>query len=84
MADIAVHDLSKVYRSKAHPDGLLALDRISLAVADHEFVCLLAQLRGEVELPALGSDEHARVNHRSHADPGRVDCETTASSTASR
>lgn len=41
MADIAVRDLSKIYRSKAHPDGLLALDRISLAVADHQFVCLL-------------------------------------------
>ena len=41
MADIALQGLTKIYRSKAHPDGLLALDRVSLTVADHEFVCLL-------------------------------------------
>ncbi|MCC6475025.1 MAG: ABC transporter ATP-binding protein [Burkholderiales bacterium] len=41
MADIEVRRLSKVYRSRAHPDGLLALDGIDLAVADHQFVCLL-------------------------------------------
>lgn len=41
MADIALQGLSKVYRSKAHPEGLLALNRVSLTVADHQFVCLL-------------------------------------------
>jgi len=41
MADIALHGLTKVYRSKAHPDGLLALEHVSLAVEDHQFVCLL-------------------------------------------
>ena len=41
MADIALQGLTKIYRSKAHPDGLLALDRVGLTVADHEFVCLL-------------------------------------------
>ena len=41
MADIAVQGLSKVYQSRAHPDGLLALDNVDLAVADHEFICLL-------------------------------------------
>jgi len=41
MADIAVQGLTKVFRSRAHPDGLVALDNVDLAVADHEFVCLL-------------------------------------------
>jgi len=41
MADIAVRRLSKVYHSRAHPDGMLAVDNIDLAVGDHEFVCLL-------------------------------------------
>ena len=41
MADIAVRRLSKAYRSRAHPDGMLAVDNIDLAVGDHEFVCLL-------------------------------------------
>ncbi len=41
MAAIAVQGLTKIYRSRAHPDGLVALDNVDLAVADHEFVCLL-------------------------------------------
>ncbi len=41
MADIAVRELSKRYRSRAHPEGMLAVERIDLAVSDHEFVCLL-------------------------------------------
>jgi len=41
MADIAVQGLTKVYRSRAHPDGLLALDNVDLSVVDQEFVCLL-------------------------------------------
>ena len=41
MADIAVQGLTKVYRSRAHPDGLLALDGVDLSVVDQEFVCLL-------------------------------------------
>jgi NitT/TauT family transport system ATP-binding protein len=41
VADIAVRGLTKVYRSRAHPEGLLAVDNIELAVVDHEFVCLL-------------------------------------------
>jgi len=41
MAAIAVSGLSKIYRSRAYPEGLVALDDVSLTVADREFVCLL-------------------------------------------
>ena len=41
MAGIAVQGLTKVYQSRSHPGGLLAIDGVDLAVADHEFVCLL-------------------------------------------
>lgn len=41
MAAITLQNLSKIYRSRAHPQGLVALDKVSLAVADREFVCLL-------------------------------------------
>ncbi len=41
MAAITVSGLSRVYRSRAYPEGLLALDDVSLTVADREFVCLL-------------------------------------------
>lgn len=41
MAAIALQGLSKTYRSRAHPRGLLALDDVSLSVADREFICLL-------------------------------------------
>jgi ABC-type nitrate/sulfonate/bicarbonate transport system ATPase subunit len=41
MAAITLHRLSKIYHSRAHPQGLVALDDVSLTVADHEFVCLL-------------------------------------------
>jgi NitT/TauT family transport system ATP-binding protein len=41
MAGITLQGLSKVYWSRAYPEGLVALDNVSLAVADREFVCLL-------------------------------------------
>ena len=41
MADIAVSGLTKRYRSRAHAQGILAVDRVDLSVSDHEFVCLL-------------------------------------------
>ena len=41
MADISVRGLTKVYASRTHEYGLLALDHVDLSVADHEFVCLL-------------------------------------------
>jgi NitT/TauT family transport system ATP-binding protein len=41
MAVITLQRLSKVYRSRAHPRGLVALEDASLAVGDREFVCLL-------------------------------------------
>ena len=41
MAAITLQGLSKVYRSRAYPRGLVALDNVSLTVADREFVCLL-------------------------------------------
>src|SRR3990170_3329992 len=41
MAAITLQSLSKVYRSRAYPRGLVALDNVSLTVADREFVCLL-------------------------------------------
>lgn len=41
MATITLQGISKIYRSRAHPQGLVALDNLSLAVADREFVCLL-------------------------------------------
>ena len=41
MAAITLQGLSKVYRSRAYPQGLVALDNVSLAVTDREFVCLL-------------------------------------------
>jgi ABC-type nitrate/sulfonate/bicarbonate transport system ATPase subunit len=41
MAAITLQGLSKVYRSQAYPQGLVALDNVSLTVADREFVCLL-------------------------------------------
>lgn len=41
MAGITLQALSKVYWSRAYPEGLVALDNVSLAVADREFVCLL-------------------------------------------
>jgi NitT/TauT family transport system ATP-binding protein len=41
MAAITLRGLSKVYRSRAYPRGLVALDNVSLTVADREFVCLL-------------------------------------------
>jgi NitT/TauT family transport system ATP-binding protein len=41
MAEIEVRGLTKVYHSRSHADGLLALDSVDLAVGDHEFVCLL-------------------------------------------
>lgn len=41
MAAITVKGLSKVFWSRAHPHGLVALDNVSLAVADREFVCLI-------------------------------------------
>ena len=41
MAAIALQGLSKIYRSRAYPRGLVALDNVSLTVADREFVCLL-------------------------------------------
>lgn len=41
MAAITLQGLSKVYRSRAYPQGLVALDNVSLTVADREFVCLL-------------------------------------------
>ena len=41
MAAITLQSLSKVYRSRAYPQGLVALDKVSLTVADREFVCLL-------------------------------------------
>ena len=41
MAAITLQGLSKVYRSRAYPQGLVALENVSLTVADREFVCLL-------------------------------------------
>jgi len=41
MAAITVQGLSRIYPSRAHPQGLVALDNVSLAVRDREFVCLL-------------------------------------------
>src|SRR3989304_2186113 len=41
MAAITPQGLSKVSRSRAYPRGLVALDNVSLTVADREFVCLL-------------------------------------------
>jgi ABC-type nitrate/sulfonate/bicarbonate transport system ATPase subunit len=41
MAAITLSGLAKTYRSRAHPRGLLALDEVSVSVADREFVCLL-------------------------------------------
>ena len=41
MADISVRGLTKIYASRAHERGLLALDNVDVSVADHEFVCLL-------------------------------------------
>ena len=41
MAAITLQGLSKTYWSRAHPRGLLALDDVSLGVADREFICLL-------------------------------------------
>ena len=41
MAAITLRGLTKTYRSRAHPGGLLALDDVSLGVADREFLCLL-------------------------------------------
>lgn len=41
MAAITLEGLSKVYLSRAHPQGLVALDDVTLTVADREFVCLL-------------------------------------------
>src|SRR5574341_1385922 len=41
MAGITLQALSKVYWSRAYPERLVALDNVSLTVADREFVCLL-------------------------------------------
>lgn len=41
MAAITLQGLSKIYRSRAHLQGLVALDNVNLAVADREFVSLL-------------------------------------------
>ena len=41
MAAITLQRLSKFYWSRAHPQGLVALEDVSLAVGDREFVCLL-------------------------------------------
>ena len=41
MAAITLQGLSKTYRSHAHPRGLVALDDVSVSVADREFLCLL-------------------------------------------
>ena len=41
MAAIALQGLSKIYTSRAHPLGLVALDSVTMAMADREFVCLL-------------------------------------------
>jgi len=41
VATITIDTISKLFRSRAYPAGLLALDNISFAVADREFVCLV-------------------------------------------
>lgn len=41
MTTISLQSVSKTFRSRAYPDGLLALDRVNCAVADREFACLL-------------------------------------------
>ena len=41
MAAITLEGLSKIYRSRAYPQGLVALDNLTLDVTDGEFVCLL-------------------------------------------
>jgi len=41
VATITIDIISKLFRSRAYPEGLLALDNIRFGVADREFVCLV-------------------------------------------